>query len=133
MVPTSVWVSDRVNEIYDESIHMTIQSATAVTDNLIGEVTTDSESTTVIDEAKTLLGDLSGSVGGIIGQFKNVLNRFMEATAVMIVTTCLIPLLVVLFFGWLIKSLFNVQVVLPAPPVKPRKQKEAKEELAAIE
>ena len=133
VVPTSVWVSDRVNEIYDESIHMTIQSATAVTDNLIGEVTTDSESTTVIDEAKTLLGDLSGSVGGIIGQFKNVLNRFMEATAVMIVTTCLIPLLVVLFFGWLIKSLFNVQVVLPAPPLKPRKQKEAKEELTAIE
>ena len=122
VIPTGVWVSDQINAIYSESIALTVQSAAAVTDNLIGSVTDENEEeTTVIDEAKALLGDLSGSVAAVVEQFKNVLNRFVEATAVMIVTTCLIPVLVILFFAWIVKTLFNIQVVLPAPPLKPKK------------
>ena len=95
----------------------------AVSDNLVGDVTGENEeSTTVIDEAKALLGDLSGSVGNVVEQFKNLLNRFMEATAVLIVTTCLIPVLVILFFGWLIKTLFGFSIVLPAPPAMPKRK-----------
>jgi len=124
VIPTSVWVSDQINAIYSKSIEITVQSATAVTDNLIGGVTDENqEKTTVIDEAKALLGDLSGSVAGVIEQFKNVLNRFVEATAVMIVTTCLIPVLVILFFAWIVKTLFNIQIILPTPPLKPKKTK----------
>lgn len=126
VIPSSVWVSDQINAIYSESIEITVQSATAVSENLIGETTDENEeNTTVIDEAKALLGDLSGSVAGVVEQFKNLLNRFIEATAVMIVTTCLIPLLVILFFVWLVKTLFNVQIILPASLPKPRRHKKA--------
>ena len=41
----------------------------------------------------------------------------------MIVTTCLIPILVVLFFLWLMKTLFSVPIIIPAPPLKPKKRK----------
>lgn len=124
VVPSSVWVSDQINAIYSESIEVTVQSASAVSENLIGEASGDSEEqTTVIDEAKALLGDLSGSVAGVVEQFKNLLNRFIEATAVMIVTTCLIPILVILFFGWIIKTLFNIQILLPANLPKPKGSK----------
>lgn len=129
VIPTSVWVSDQINTIYSESIELTVQSASAVSENLIGEVPDESaENTTVIDEAKALLGDLSGSVAGVVEQFKNLLNRFIEATAVMIVTTCLIPLLVIVFFVWIVKTLFNVQIILPASPQKPRKLKHSRED-----
>lgn len=129
VIPTGVWVSDQINAIYSESIALTVQSAAAVTDNLIGTVTDENEAqTTVIDEAKTLLGDLSGSVAAVVEQFKNVLNRFVEATAVLIVTTCLIPVLVILFFAWIVKTLFNIQILLPAPPLKPKKAKGAQED-----
>lgn len=91
---------------------------------LIGEVAEDgAQNTTVIDEAKALLGDLSGSVAGVVEQFKNLLNRFIEATAVMIVTTCLIPLLVIIFFVWIVKTLFNVQIILPTSLPKPKRHK----------
>lgn len=124
VIPTSVWVSDQINAIYEDSIAVTIQSASAVSENLIGEVTDESEeNTTVIDEAKALLGDLSGSVAGVVDQFKNLLNRFIEATAVMIVTTCLIPLFVILFFVWLVKALFNVPLVLSLQLPRSKKQK----------
>ena len=125
VIPTSVWACDQINSIYSKSIQITVESATAVSENLIGDISDgDEENTTVIDEAKTILGDLSGSVAGVIEQFRNVLNRFVEATAVMIVTTCLIPILVILFFAWVVKTLFNVPIILPTtlpkPPKKPR-------------
>ena len=114
VIPTGIWVSDQIDAIYARSIEITVASANAVSDNLIGQISDgDRQSTSVIDEAKQILGDLSGSVAGVIEQFKNVLNRFVEATAVMIVTTCLIPLLVVLFFGWIVKVLFHVQLLVP--------------------
>lgn len=115
VIPTSVWVSDQINAIYSKSIEITVQAANAVSENLIEEVTDESDTnTSVIDEAKALLGDLSGSVAGVVEQFKNLLNRFIEATAVMIVTTCLIPILVILFFAWIVKILFNIQITAPA-------------------
>ena len=79
----------------------------------------------MIDKAKALLGDMSSSVGGIIQQFKSMLNRFIEATAVMVVTTCLIPILVIMFFIWVVKTLFNVPVVVPMHMLKPKKSKQS--------
>lgn len=124
VIPSSVWVSDQINAIYAESIELSVDAATAVSENLIGDATgEDEENTTVIDEAKALLGDLSGSVAGVVDQFKNLLNRFIEATAVMIVTTCLIPTLVIVFYVWIVKTLFNVQVILPSSLPRPKKLK----------
>ena len=119
VIPTSVWVCDQINAIYSKSIELTVQSANAASEELTKETPAGEESTAVIDEAKSLLGDLSGSVAGIVGQFRAVLNRFIEATAVMIVTNCLIPIFVILFFVWIVKTLFNVQIILPPSPVKP--------------
>lgn len=120
VIPTSVWVSDQINAIYEKSIEITLESASAVSDNLIGKINTaEEENTSVIDEAKEFLSDVSGSVAVVVDQFKNVLNRFVEATAVMVVTTCLIPILVIMFFGWLVKTLFGIPVVIPASPAMP--------------
>lgn len=123
-IPSSVWISDQINAIYDKSIEITVESASTVSDSLIGEITNENqESSSVIDEAKTIINTITGSVAKVIEQFKNVLNRFIEATAVMIVTTCLIPILVVLFFLWVVKTLFNVPIVIPTQSLKPKKLK----------
>lgn len=129
VIPGSVWVSDRINTVYSRSIEATIQSANAVSDNLFDEMSdNDGGNTTVIDEAKSLLDNVSGSVAGVIEQFKNVLNRFIEATAVLIVTTCLIPLLVILFFAWIVKTLFNIQIILPPAPPRWKKGRKTHDE-----
>ena len=44
---------------------------------------------------------------------RNSLSNFIEALAVMIVTSCIIPLLVLLFFLWLVKLILGVNVELP--------------------
>ena len=128
VIPTGVWVSDRINSIYSRSIEATVESANAVSDNLFGEMQgADGESSTIIDEAKTLLGDLSGSVAEVIEQFKNVLNRFIEATAVMIVTTCLIPIIVIMFFVWALNTMFNIPIIVPTPQLRPGRRRRSRE------
>ena len=123
-IPSSVWISDQINAIYNESIEITVESASTVSDSLLGEITNENqESSSVIDEAKTIISTVTGSVAKVIEQFKNVLNRFIEATAVMIVTTCLIPILVVLFFLWVVKTLFNIPLIIPVPNWNPKKMK----------
>jgi len=123
VIPSSVWVSDHINTVYSRSIEATVQSATAVSDNLFEETSgNNGEDTTVIDEAKSLLDNVSGSVAEVVEQFKNILNRFIEATAVLIVTTCLIPLLVILFFAWVVKTLFDIRIIVPLPPLPGRRR-----------
>lgn len=124
VIPTSVWVSDRINSAYSGSIEATVQSANAASDNLFNEMTDgQGESSTVIDEAKSILGDLSGSVSQVIGQFRNLLNRFIEATAVMIVTSCLIPILVILFYAWILKTFFNIPIIVQPSSLRPKRKR----------
>ena len=129
VIPSSVWVSDQINSVYSRSIEATVQSANAVSNDLFGEMSDgNGENTTVIDEAKSLLDNVSGSVAEVIEQFKNVLNRFIEAVAVLIVTTCLIPLLVILFFVWVVKTLFDIQIILPPPPPRRKGSRKSHDE-----
>ena len=63
------------------------------------------------DSSQSAVGGLFSGVKSTISnateQVKTVLNNFIDALAVMIVTSCLIPLLVMLFFIWLVKILLG--------------------------
>ena len=52
------------------------------------------------------------------------MNRFIEATAVMIVTTCLIPIFVVMFYLWLLKTIFDISIIVPANFIRPKKRRD---------
>ena len=59
--------------------------------------------------------EVGGSVEAKWGEknLENTLNRFIEAIAVMLVTSCVIPILVLLFFVWLVKLVLGVNITLP--------------------
>lgn len=44
---------------------------------------------------------------------ENTLNRFIEALAILLVTSCLIPILVLLFFVWLVKLVLGTNPDIP--------------------
>lgn len=121
IIPTSVWVSDHIRNTYAESIEMTIQSASAAGNNVLAE--TDDEDKDSSKGLRSILNNVGDSVAGILEQFKNLVNRFIEATAVMLVTTCLIPILVVIFLIWIMRTLFNVPIVVPTQLMKPKKHR----------
>lgn len=46
----------------------------------------------------------------LIDKLTTQLNKTIETIAVMLVTTCVIPILVIIFFIWIIKMLFSVEI-----------------------
>ena len=59
---------------------------------------------------RQVVTSITGAAAGAVEKLRNVLNRFLEALAVMLVTTCLIPILVLLFFVWLVKLILGVEL-----------------------
>lgn len=123
VIPSGVWVSNQVNSIYETSIQYTIDSANAASDSLVSTYADGGDNEkSVIDRASELIGNLSGSVVSIVQQFKTLVNRFIEATAVMLVTSCIIPIAVILFYAWIVKMIFGVQVIVSPNLTKPMRK-----------
>ena len=59
---------------------------------------------------------LSSGVTGILDTAKGWVARLIEAFAVMIVTNCVIPVVVLLFFVWIITVLMGLNIELPTRP-----------------
>lgn len=59
---------------------------------------------------------LSSGVTGILDTAKDWVARLIEAFAVMIVTNCVIPIVVLFFFVWIINVLMGLNIELPACP-----------------
>ena len=107
VIPASVKASAVIEDTYRASIQQTIDSATQATE----QIETQAESSN-----KTGLGILSGLQQGVnkaVSGLESVVNNFMEAIAVMIVTSCVIPVVVLLFFAWIVKTIVGVRIPIP--------------------
>ena len=113
VVPVSFKVSDMIYGAYSETIDTTISTAEAL-----------SEETTPLADAAgdegliaSILDRISETATSLTDKAVDAINRFVETLAVMIVTSCVIPLLVLLFFLWVIKQLTGIDVgaSLPLP------------------
>lgn len=104
MVPASVTISNLIEDTYNSSITTTIESADSITGQVDGG-------------AETSIKDkITGTVSlftTVKEKAENWFSDMVEAIAVMIVTSCLVPVFVLLCFIWLIKALFGVNVSLP--------------------
>lgn len=107
-IPLSIQVSDMIYDVYRESIDQTITEAEVF-----------SEETSELAEAEdsgliaSILSKLSETASSLSNRAAEIMNHFVESLAVMIVTSCVIPLLVLLFFLWLIKMLTGIDISVP--------------------
>lgn len=104
IIPASVRVSDMIYTTFDESINNTISSAEQIADDT-SEITDAGEDSGLI---QSILNGISETASSLTEKAANTLNRFVETLAVMIVTSCVIPILVVIFFIWLSKIITGV-------------------------
>ena len=119
VVPVSVRVADLIDATYGASMENTIASAKQATDEIKGEADTQSQESSSSDDGgkssfwSGLVDKVEDTVTGAKVNLENTLNRFIEAIAVMLVTSCVIPILVLLFFVWLVKLVLGVNITLP--------------------
>ena len=97
IVPASVKLSDMVYQTQATQVNTTIEEY----NNL--EIEGDSES--------GLFNEFTTITTETIDRITSFIDNLMESLAVMIVTSCVIPLLVFFFLVWLVKTIFSANIL----------------------
>lgn len=121
LVPASVWVSQKVDETYQVSIEQTEQKATEASKASSTKSEKKSEATEnknvleqLTDGASSLLTSVTDSAKSMTDEVVQQVTDLIEGVIVMIVTSCVIPLLVLAAFLWLGHTLLGIDISGPA-------------------
>lgn len=112
VIPASVGISNMIEATYESSIQATIANAKDAAASVSSEDETAAEEDDgFLDGLLSKVTDgISGAVSKAAEKVSGILNGFIEALAVMIVTSCVIPILVMLFFLWLIRIVVGIDL-----------------------
>ncbi len=109
VIPVSGIVTERIDASYQQSVQQTIEDTRNDAQKIRDTVGEEKDEGVV----ERLFNKVKGGVAGQLDKFENTLNRITEAIAVLIVTSCAIPLAVLAFFIWLIKLLTGINITIP--------------------
>lgn len=115
VVPASVWVTQRIDETYQISISQEESEGSAEESK-----PTDSESQenknfwdSIAGGAAQLVSNLKDGIKSVTDGVVEQVTNLIEGAIVMIVTSCLVPLLVLAVFLWMGHSLMGIDVSAP--------------------
>ena len=122
LVPASVWVSQKDDETYRVSIEQAQQKAADAADS---DSSKTSKKKTESTESKNVLEQLADGASGLVtsvtsgakqmtDEIVQQVTDLIEGVIVMIVTSCVIPLLVLAAFLWLGHTLLGIDISGPA-------------------
>lgn len=121
LVPASVWVSQKVDETYQVSIEQAEQKATEASKTSSTKSEKKSETTEnknvleqLTDGASSLITSVTSGAKQMTDEIVQQVTDLIEGVIVMIVTSCVIPLLVLAAFLWLGHTLLGIDISGPA-------------------
>lgn len=128
LIPTSAAITSHIEETFAETVDQKLHAASHIAD--VAE-------TEEAEDANAILSFFSGladNVVSLVAAARNMLSTLVDAVAVLMITSCIIPILTLLLFLQAIKVALNVDIptrylALLIPPTKRDRQrlKEAKE------
>lgn len=123
VIPVSVKASELINETHRDSIEATISAAeesVAEIESAAGSAEsgeTQAEKRNVFqrlfDAIENGVETVSQSVSLVTERLRRIVDNFIDALALLIVTSCVIPLAIIAIFVWLVKTLFRLDIKLP--------------------
>lgn len=128
LVPTSVWVSQKVEDTYNVSVQNTIEELDSES-NTVNEALGKSEDQSLIS---SLVGKAKDTVTGSIDKFRALLDKTIDGVAMFLITTCVIPIIIMVLLLVLINQLlgtdFRASSILKMPLNSKKKAKQLVEE-----
>lgn len=116
-IPGSVEISGLIQNTYKTSIDETISEARGIAQE-IEDVDSDEESDEeqgvidgLISKVSGVAEDITSGATALVEKAKNCLNNFIEALAILIVTSCVIPLIVLFIILAIIKAFWGLDVM----------------------
>lgn len=117
VVPASTFIADMIDDTYQASAAASLAAAQKAQEQEPAETesTGEQQSPGIIEMIQQLPETISQTAQGVSKEAQETLNNFIETLAVMIVTSCVIPILVLVFFLWLARAILGVQIEVPMP------------------
>jgi len=125
VIPFSTHFTEKVCEDYLVYVDETIEEANAGAEKVNEVMESEKEEQTIFDKLSEAFQTAIQGMNDLMAYFKNVLKKCVNSIAIMIVTSFVLPLLVLFLFRWLLNELFSWN--LPKPQVKlqlPKRKKE---------
>ena len=125
VIPFSTHFTEKVCDDYLVYVDETIEEANAGAEKVNEVMASEEEEQTIFDKLSEAFQTAIQGMNDLMAYFKNVLKKCVNSIAIMIVTSFVLPLLVLFLFRWLLNELFSWN--LPRPQVKlqlPKRKKE---------
>lgn len=115
VIPISIQISNLIEDTYQESINQTIEEAKNIENESQKENTNnESEEATgwnaFTSKAKEIVSDVGDNVSEWIHKGEKALSDFIDAIAILLITSCVIPILVLILFVWIVKIIFGISI-----------------------
>ena len=127
VIPLSTHFTEKVCEDYLVYVDETISEANDGAEKVNEVMASGDEGATVFEKLTDAFKIAVQGISDLMTYFENVLKKCVNSIAIMIVTTFVLPMIVLLFFRWLLKELFSLSM--PAVNiVLPKEKNDRKEE-----
>jgi len=120
-IPASVKISDLIYSSYQTSIEQTVETAKENNEYIEekkNELSKEDQNwfNKISESLSSFTSKIGKGISDIIKKGEDTLGTFLDTIAVLIITSCVIPIVVILIFAWVIKILFGYDIkrLLPA-------------------
>lgn len=115
VIPASMAAADLIYDTYQVSFEETINAVSLLNSEEAAPSEDEGFLSSMWSTVSNAVTATVDTVTHIPDKVTNIVNHFIQSIAVMIVTSCIIPLAVLLLFLWLAKQITGYPMSLPAP------------------
>lgn len=114
-IPASLQISNLIVESYQDRLNQTLETVEKNKEYIEennNELSTEDKSwmNKVGDYAAQITSNIENKLSEMVSKGEDTLAAFLNAIAILIVTSCVIPIVVILIFGGIIKILFGFEI-----------------------
>ena len=109
-IPLSVQISNVIENSYKETLE-SVKNEKIILEEQITEETKDEG---LFSKMKDGIENIGDGASKLIEKGKQTLSNFIDAIAILLITSCLIPIVVLIFLVWIVKIIFGVKISIPS-------------------
>lgn len=129
VIPVSTHFTEKMCADYLVYVDETIEEANDGAQKVNEIMAADEDEATIFDKLSAAFKTAMSGMSDLLEYFENVIKKFVNSIAIMLVTSFVLPLVVLLIFRWLLRELFSLNLSLPQVKIMlPRKNNGEKAE-----
>lgn len=127
VIPFSIHFTEKISKDYMAYIETTIEEANAGAEKIYEVKSENEDEESFLDKVSDVFITAFQGITDLFTYFNNMIKRCINSIAIMLVITFVLPMLILVFFKWLLKELFSLNLNISIPQIRmPHSEKNKK-------